>query len=212
MRIQRPVLMIGIGWMMICLADGGIAEEKKSADSSLKIDDKRLMEVQKEPAAEEVRGDAKDSESGAEREMDELMRENENLRKKVLALKREMSKLSLSFSALKRRHRQLSLDAVSRGRKDELVLGRGAADAREIVPVLDVNPELGMAVLGAGALEGLNSGLVYRAVRDGKVVATMRVVIVRRLIAGAKVLDEARKTFPAAGDRAVLGRAMNGKK
>jgi hypothetical protein len=57
-------------------------------------------------------------------------------------------------------------------------------------------------------VDGVRPGLVYRIVRDGRVTARVRVSIVRRRIAGAKVLEEGKVVFPGPGDKAVLGRTL----
>lgn len=80
----------------------------------------------------------------------------------------------------------------------------GGADlvGREL-SILEVNEELGMAVLSGGRAQGLRPGLQLAAMRGDKVVARLRVVDVRPTIAGA-VIQRAGREFPGVKDRVVL--------
>lgn len=86
-----------------------------------------------------------------------------------------------------------------------------AQDQVDLAPtgwrVLDVNRELGLVALDAGARAGLRPGLPVAVVRDGAVVARARIVEVRERVAGARVEALAADRFPEAGDRAVVWRS-----
>lgn len=69
--------------------------------------------------------------------------------------------------------------------------------------VVEVNEELGMAVVNAGRRQGLRLGMRLAAMRAGKVVARLRIVDVRPMIAGV-VIERMGREFPGARDRVVL--------
>ncbi len=68
------------------------------------------------------------------------------------------------------------------------------------VKVFDVNRDLRMLVVNAGEQEGLWPGMRFAVLRDSKCVAYVRVVDVRKKIAGAVVLDPEPGEFPEVGD------------
>ena len=90
-------------------------------------------------------------------------------------------------------------------------LPEAAQDQVDLAPagwrVVDVNRELGLIALDAGAQAGLRPGLPVAVVRDGAVLARARVVEVRERVAGARVEALAADRFPEAGDRAVVWRS-----
>lgn len=73
--------------------------------------------------------------------------------------------------------------------------------------VLDANRELGLVALGAGSRDGLRGGLSLAVVRDGAVVARVKIVEVRERVAAARVEALAYGRFPQEGDRAVVWRS-----
>lgn len=68
------------------------------------------------------------------------------------------------------------------------------------VTVMDVNRALGMVILDAGGRQGIRPGMALVAVRDGRPVARVRVVDVRREIAGAVVQQTETGRYPEARD------------
>lgn len=73
--------------------------------------------------------------------------------------------------------------------------------------VIDADRDLGLVALDAGARAGMKPGLLVAIVRNGAVIARVRVVEVRERISGARVESLASGRFPDAGDRAVVWRA-----
>ncbi len=73
------------------------------------------------------------------------------------------------------------------------------------VRVLEANRDLGLVVMDAGARQGVRAGMVLMAVRGSKSLARVRVVDVRRRVAGA-VIEEVLpgSPYPGPGDRLVV--------
>jgi hypothetical protein len=71
--------------------------------------------------------------------------------------------------------------------------------------VLDVNRDLGMVVLDAGGRQGVRAGMVLMILRNDRPLARVRVVDVRRRVAGA-VVEEllSGSPYPGPGDRLVV--------
>ena len=87
-----------------------------------------------------------------------------------------------------------------------------AADAAAMalatgVRVVDVNRELRMVVLDAGRRQGLAPGVMLSVVQGDRAIARIRVVDVRRALAGAVIEDVAWRAFPAPGDRVLAAAA-----
>lgn len=79
--------------------------------------------------------------------------------------------------------------------------------------VLDVNPELGLAVVDQGSRHGVRYGLPLTVLRGRRKVAKVRVVDVREALSGAVIEEMAGEDGPKPGDRAVLaGTAGSGGK
>jgi hypothetical protein len=71
--------------------------------------------------------------------------------------------------------------------------------------VLDASRELGVLVLDAGARQGVRAGLVLMVMREKRSLARVRVVDVRRRVAGAVIEDLLPGApYPGPGDRLVL--------
>ncbi len=98
-----------------------------------------------------------------------------------------------------------------KARLDELKLGAGSAVSLTPVKekvfsagqlrILDVSEELRMAVLDAGAAQGMKPGMRFAVTRAGAVVAEVQVVDVREKIAGAAIVKIERGAgFPTTGD------------
>lgn len=73
--------------------------------------------------------------------------------------------------------------------------------------VVDANRDLGLVALSAGSMDGLRSGLPLAVVRDGVVVARVKIVEVRERVAAARIEALADARFPQEGDRAVVWRS-----
>lgn len=73
------------------------------------------------------------------------------------------------------------------------------------VLVLDVNRELGMLVMEAGARQGVRAGMILMVMREKDSLARVRVTDVRRRVAGAVIEKlSAGVPYPGPGDRLVL--------
>lgn len=104
-------------------------------------------------------------------------------------------------------------DALRARLEDRLLSGGGRLDGAAVAAsvaqgsarVVDVNRELGMAVVGFGSRQGARPGMELVVVRGEKPVARLLVVDVRREIAGALVGECGANAYPAPGDRLVLG-------
>lgn len=73
------------------------------------------------------------------------------------------------------------------------------------VRICDVNRALGMVVADAGARQGMQAGLVLMVMRGDRPLARVRVVDVRRRVAGAVVEKrESGDGYPEPGDRLVV--------
>lgn len=183
------------------------AGKESPKESSLKFDDTRLMEIDiGESRSQPLATNVVDKLRSERLLTGRLAVENEDLRKEVLVLRDQMRKLSVSFSVLRNRNERLCENEGPESLRDDLLRHGRSKHAQYTVTVLDANDELGMVVLGAGSMDGMRPGLVYRVVREGRVTARLRIAIVRRRIAGAKVLEEGKVVFPGPGDKAVLGR------
>lgn len=128
-------------------------------------------------------------------------REVERLRRQVEWLSESLAVAKAEVDALKARVDRREFD-VAGGQLAEtpasVSLPRGVECS-----VLEVNEELGMAVVSAGRRQGLRPGMQLAAMRGGKVVARLRIVDVRPMIAGG-VIERTGREFPGAKDRVVL--------
>lgn len=70
--------------------------------------------------------------------------------------------------------------------------------------VVDVNPELGLAVVDLGSRHGVRYGLPLTVLRGRRKVARLRVIDVREVLSGAAIEEKADAEGPKPGDRAVL--------
>jgi hypothetical protein len=127
--------------------------------------------------------------------------ETEKLRKQVRVLAAALGDAMARVDAIEAR---LDRKAFDNARETWGVPSMGSAGLGETeYRVVEVNKELGIAVLNGGRRQGLRPGLEF-AVTDGdKVVATLRTVDVRGAIAGA-VIERRGRSYPRAQDRAVL--------
>jgi len=72
------------------------------------------------------------------------------------------------------------------------------------VNVVHVNRDLRMVVLGAGRRHGMTPGLVFAVIHGERAVARVRVVDVRRTIAGAVIEKLTFGAYPVVGDRVLM--------
>lgn len=128
-------------------------------------------------------------------------REVEFLRRQVRYLADALAGARAESDALKAR--------IDRKRFDEAG-GSGSETAADLVEgwgkdckILEINEELGIAVLKAGRRQGMRPGLQFAVMRGDRAVAMLRVIDVRETIAGA-VLEKGRGGSLRAQDRAVL--------
>ncbi len=122
---------------------------------------------------------------------------------------RKLRYLSAALAAAQSENDSLRarLDGKALGSAPAAVPGEEAAtrlmegDAR----LLDVSRELGMLVMDTGARQGVRAGMVLMVMREKRSLARVRVVDVRRRVAGA-VIEEllSGAPYPGPGDRLVL--------
>ncbi len=161
------------------------------------------------------------AESGAETDGSDVeMREG---RMAALALAEENAKLQQALGEARRQARELSRSlAAVRFEADDL---RTRATRREVVDagrqtregealsletrVRDVNRELNVVVLEAGAVDGVRPGMEYRVARDGRTVARVRIVDVRDRLSGATIEDVRSGETPQPGDQALPWKSVD---
>lgn len=85
--------------------------------------------------------------------------------------------------------------------------GQGAGDATststlQSARVLDVNPMLQVVVLDVGQWQGARIGMPVAVIRNGRTIAELRVIEVRRRICGALIEKSDKETGCAPGDMA----------
>lgn len=69
--------------------------------------------------------------------------------------------------------------------------------------ILEVNEDLGLAVVSAGRRQGLRPGMRLAVMRGERMVARLRIVDVRPMVAGA-VIERTGRDFPGRKDRVVV--------
>ncbi len=127
--------------------------------------------------------------------------EVERLRRQVEYLSDTLAAVRSESDALKAGLDRKRFDEAG-GTGGESVVGRVEGRGREY-KILEVNEELGMAVLNAGRRQGIRPGLQFAVMRGDKSIATLRVIDARPTIAGAVLLNRYGED-PKAQDRAVL--------
>ena len=88
------------------------------------------------------------------------------------------------------------------GQKTSERTGQATAGTLETAAVLDVNPDLRLAVLNVGLLQGVRVGMPFVVWRGDRIVAELRVVEVRQRICGALIEKLEQKVILQAGDKA----------
>ena len=127
--------------------------------------------------------------------------EIESARRQVRYLTDSLAAARGQVDALKARLDRSEFDKVSASdaAKSAETVELGEKEFR----ILEINKELGIAVLNAGRRQGVRPGLQFAVMHKNKVAATVKVVDVRDAIAGA-VIQRASWGEPRAQDRAVL--------
>jgi len=184
--------------------------DKSSRKSSFEIEDEHLRELTVPEIVNDLRTIEYDDADLLRERSDEVHSEQtSNLRKKNLEFAKRIATLERSLSIVEGRYEKLLREQRLRRSEAGDWQDRGRGVAPSVLYVVASDEKLGMAVLSAGAGRGVRPGLLYRVLREGRVVARLRTVIVRERVAGVKVLDEGREEFPAIGDQAVLGQSAN---
>lgn len=122
---------------------------------------------------------------------------------------RQLRYLSAALAAVQSENDSLRarLDGKALGSAPAAVPGEAAATRlmEGSARLLEVNRELGMLVMDTGARQGVRAGMVLMVMREKRSLARVRVVDVRRRVAGA-VIEEllSGAPYPGPGDRLVL--------
>jgi hypothetical protein len=154
-------------------------------------------------AAAEARLAAEESRMAAKA----LADENAKLKAAVDRLNGEVRFLTLSLAEATAELDVLrKADEASAWATPEAAVRPAGWDAMASCSVIGVNPALNLVVLDAGSEAGVKPGMIFSVLRGQAVIARVRAVDVRGRIAGT-VMDFVEKgSYPAKGDRAVLGR------
>ncbi|HMP72786.1 MAG TPA: hypothetical protein PKE55_05925 [Kiritimatiellia bacterium] len=100
------------------------------------------------------------------------------------------------------------MEAIRSGDSEQvgLPVAVAAAGEDEAVRVIAVDRELDIVALSGGSRQHLRAGMNGALVRDGRVIARIRLVDVRRDVSGAVVTRRWSGVDPEPGDRWLLGR------
>ncbi len=127
------------------------------------------------------------------------------LEKKVQGLEDQARRLTESLAAvraeadlLRSRVEPAELKKTVVPREDTLMAGESR--------IVDVDADLRMAVINAGAEQGVKPGMVFGVMRGEKAVAMVRAVDVRRNVTGAVMMDTPAGELPAKGDKVIFRR------
>ncbi len=129
----------------------------------------------------------------------ELSRELAEAKHQVLILSEALAEARGEADAWKARQSKAWMD-------EETVWSGPAGLRRDAVALLDVNEDLRMVVLDAGRSDGVRPGMVLRVMREGRMLAHIRVTDVRAGVSGAVLEEVWPDGFPRKGDRVVLGK------
>jgi hypothetical protein len=129
----------------------------------------------------------------------------------VADLRRQVEYLADALAAARQANDGLEARLARQTLTGDAVLAEGAdvvaqALARGI-RLVDVNRDLRMVVLNAGRGQGLAPGMLFSVVQGDRAIARVRVVDVRRALAGAVIEDVEWRAFPAPGDRVLAAAA-----
>ena len=129
--------------------------------------------------------------------------EVELLRRQVSYLADALAKSKANVDALKAEVDRREFEKA--GMALSAVPGKRTPEQRDW-KILDVNKELGMAVLNAGRDQGVRPGMRLAALQKNKSVASMRVIDVRAGIAGAVIEKTTFGVLPRAEDRVIVAK------
>ncbi len=131
----------------------------------------------------------------------EVGRDDESLQRQVRYLAEALANVRAESDALKARLDRKRFDEAG-GSGTEIAVDPSVSWGRDY-KILEINEELGIAVLNAGRRQGIRPGLQFAVMHGDRAIATVRVIDVRAEIAGA-VLQKTHGAHPRAQDRAVL--------
>ena len=151
---------------------------------------------QHEPAFLAVAGFAMAADDPARSEVDLL-------RRQVVYLAEALAKARADADAARARLDRREFEKAGAGAT--VVAGVRPTESKDW-KILDVNKDLGMAVLSAGRDQGVRSGMRLAALEKNRPVAELRVVDVRAGIAGAVIETTAFGVLPKAEDRVIVAK------
>lgn len=156
-------------------------------------------------------GAAKDPEVGESVEMlITLHQENQLLKNQVSNLVNQIMSLELKLAEV-RIESDVKLVDPPEGKTAGLrPIDKLAVVDPSRVEILEVNREMMVAVVSGGMRSGMKSGMKFSVVRDGEVLAVVRVTEVREVIAGGLIEWNGKRAFPEVGDRLVLRSMQDG--
>ena len=162
-----------------------------------------VVEVPEEVPPPEDEGPDFESEEGRLAAM-ALAEDNELLRGRIENLANEVEQLTVDL-AEERLEMDLARAAWERARSTAQTTVKPSAelDLSAGLHVLEVNERLQLAVLSAGALQGIKPDMAFDVIRGDRRVARVRTVDVRESIAGAVVEELQGDGFLERGDRAI---------
>jgi hypothetical protein len=126
------------------------------------------------------------------------------LRRQVQYLARALAECRAEADALQARFARRAFDAEGGADADPDALARALAAG---VRIIDVNAELRMVALDAGRRQGLTPGMTFSVLRGDRVLGRVRVVDVRREIAGAVIETMKFGSAPQKDDRVLMANA-----
>jgi hypothetical protein len=94
------------------------------------------------------------------------------------------------------------LDTLEDGKQGSAPEAKPSTSTLQSAKVLDVNVSLQMVVLDVGEWQGARIGMPFAVVRNGKMIAGLRVIEVRRRICGALIERAENEAAPVPGDLA----------
>lgn len=123
------------------------------------------------------------------------------LQGQVKALSEALATARAENDALKARLDRREFEAAGGTVGDVVPGGRRTGEGE--YRILDVNRELGVAVLSAGRRQGVRPGMTFAVMQGDRSVATVRVIDARADIAGAAIESASVWRQPRAQDRAI---------
>ena len=136
-------------------------------------------------------------------ENQQLKSQVSNLVNQILALELKLAEVRMASDA-KLVEQPVETPAATRRINESVVVDPSK------VEILEVNREMMVAVVSGGMRSGMKSGMRFSVVRDGDVLAVVRVTEVRENIAGGLIEWNEKSAFPEVGDRLVLRSMQDG--